>query len=251
MKYSSAIYFFLFIIMLTPAQAKASDHLSDHLSEIVRANGLYSDKHYAESARAYETLVQKGVENGYLYYNLGNAYIRMGKIGPAILNYLHARKWIPRNENLTANLKFAIQQTKDKIEPPGTLSTPLFWINDLNFNELVGFAIGLNIVFWVNLTLWMYFRTPALKTLRNAFLCFLLLSFVSIGVKIENESNLKLGVVLAENVEVKSGRTADAVTLFQLHEGALVTVTDKHDNWLEVRLNGEQKGWVPQNSLGT
>ena len=58
-------------------------------------------------------------------------------------------------------------------------------------------------------------------------------------------------MVLAENVDVKSGRAVDAITLFQLHEGALVTVTDRHDDWLEVRLNDEQKGWVPQKSLGT
>jgi SH3-like domain-containing protein len=71
-----------------------------------------------------------------------------------------------------------------------------------------------------------------------------LLSFFSIGVKLKNESDFKLGVVLVKSVEVKSGRAEDAVTLFQLHEGALVTVTDKYENWLEVRLNDEQKGWV-------
>ena len=191
------------------------------------------------------------MQNGYLYYNLGNAYIRMGKTGLAVLNYIRARKWIPRDENLEANLKFAIQQTRDKIEipPPGTLNVLLFWVNDLNFNELMIFTIGLNFIFWVNLALWMYF--PSLKVVRNALLCFLLLSFVSIGVKIKNKSDLKLGVVLAENVDVKSGRAVDAITLFQLHEGALVTVTDRYDDWLEVRLNDEQKGWVPQKSLGT
>ena len=175
----------------------------------------------------------------------------MGKTGPAILNYIQAQKWIPRDENLAANLKFAIQQTQDKIEPPplGTLNVLFFWVNDFNMNELVYFTIGVNFIFWITLILWMKF--PVLKVTRNAFLCVLLLSFVSIGVKIKNESDLKLGVILAENVDVKSGRAVDAITLFQLHEGALVTVTDRHDGWLEVRLNDEQKGWVPQKSLGS
>ena len=79
----------------------------------------------------------------------------------------------------------------------------------------------------------------------------LLLSFISIAVKIKNESDLKLGVVIAENIEVKSGHTEDTITLFQLHEGALVTITGKHNDWLEVRLNDTQKGWVPHNLLGT
>jgi hypothetical protein len=198
----------------------------------------------------YEDIIKEGINNGFLHYNLGNAYIRMGNIGPAILNYIQAQKWIPRDENLAANLKFAIQQTQDKIEPPalGSLNVLFFWVNDFNINELVYFAIGMNFIFWITLILWMKF--PIVKVIRNAFLCLLLLSFVSIGVKVKNKSDLKLGVVLAENVDVKSGRSVDTITLFQLHEGALVTVTDSYDNWLEVRLNDEQKGWVPQKSLG-
>ena len=248
MKYSNGFSFLLFFILtfftVLPIDA------SEYLKEIVRANDLYSEKRYAQSAQAYESLIQKGVRNGYLYYNLANTYIRMGKTGPAVLNYIRARKWIPRDENLEANLKFAIQQTQDKIEPPapGTLSTLFFWSNDFNLNELIYLAIGLNFVFWVSLALWLYF--PSLKIIRNALFCFLLLSFFSIGVKLKSESDFKLAVVLAERVEIKSGHAEDAVTLFQLHEGALVTVTDKYENWLEVRLNDEQKGWVPKNSIG-
>ena len=57
-------------------------------------------------------------------------------------------------------------------------------------------------------------------------------------------------MILSEEVEVKSGRSLDTITLFQLHEGALVKVIGKHNGWLEVRLNDKQKGWVPQSSLG-
>ena len=178
MKHALAFFLFLVLTLSTSLPTEASDYLNG----VVRANGLYAEKHYAESAQAYKSLIDKGVQNGYLYYNLGNAYIRMGKTGPAVLNYVRALKWIPRDENLEANLKFAIQQTRDKIELPplGTLNVLLFWVNDLNFNELMVFTIGLNFIFWVNLALWMYF--PSLKILRNALLGFLLLSFVSIGV---------------------------------------------------------------------
>ena len=105
-----------------------------------------------------------------------------------------------------------------------------------------------NFVFWSTLALWMFF--PYLKIARNTLLFILILSFVSILVKIKNESDFKLGVILSEKVEVKSGRSLDTITLFQLHEGALVNIVGKHDDWLEVRLNDKQKGWVPQSSLG-
>ena len=251
MKFSNSFSLILLfaLILFTSLPTNASEHLQ----EIVRANDLYSEKNYTKSAQAYESLIDKGVHNGYLYYNLGNTYIRMGKTGPAVLNYIRARKWIPRDENLEANLKFAIQQTQDKIElpPQGTLGTLFFWVNDFNLSEIIYLAMGLNFLFWFNMALWMYFRSPSLKFVRNALLGFLLLSFFSIGVKLINKSDLELGVVLAKTVEVKSGRADDAVTLFQLHEGALVSITDSHESWLEVRLNDEQKGWVPKNSMGT
>jgi tetratricopeptide (TPR) repeat protein len=247
MKSSNIILLLLFITLSTNLSAEAANHLND----IVRANALYDKKKYEESVKVYESLIQEGAENGYLYYNLGNAYIRMGKTGPAISNYIHAQKLIPRDENLAANLKFAIQQTQDKIDlpTPGTLNSLFFWVNDFNYDELVSFAIAINFIFWLTLTLGI--KLPTLKVARNIFLFVLLLSFVSIGVKIKNESDMKLGVVMTENVDVRSGRDVDAITLFQLHEGALVRVTDKYEDWLEVRINDEQKGWVPQKSLGT
>ena len=251
MKHSHSFSLALFIVLTLFVSLPT--YASENLKEIIHANDLYSGKQYAESAQAYESLIQKGVRNGYLYYNLGNTYIRTGNTGAAILNYMRARKLIPRDENLEANLRFAIQQTQDKIEPPplGTLGTIFFWSSDFNLSELINLSMILNFVFWVNLALWLYFRSSFLKVARNALLCLLLLSFISIGVKLNTQSNSKLGVILAKKVEVKSGRAEDAVTLFQLHEGALITITGSHENWLEVRINKEQKGWVPKASIGT
>lgn len=251
MKFS--IRFSIIIFLVLSFFTCLPSYASEYVKEVIRANDLYSEKRYTESAKAYESLIQQGIHSGYLYYNLGNTYIRMGKTGPAVLNYIRAKKLIPRDENLEANLKFAILQTQDKIEVPplGTLNTLFFWSNDLNLSELTYLAIGLNFVFWITLALALYFPTSAVKLARNAFLCLLLLSFFSIGVKLKHESDFKLGVVLAKRIDVKSGRTSDAVTLFQLHEGALVTVTDNLQNWVEVRLDKEHKGWVPKYSLGT
>ncbi len=251
MRHSFIFTFFLFsgLILFSSLHTDASENIK----EILHANDLYAEKHYTEAAQTYESLIHRGVRNGHLYYNLGNAYIRMGKTGPAILNYIHALEWIPRDENLEANLKFAIQQTQDRIElpAPDTLNTLFFWSNDLNLSELINIAIGLNVIFWVVLTLWMYSRSSFLQSARNALLCFLLLSLFAIGVKLKMGSDSKLGVVLVKRVEVRSGHAEDAITLFQLHEGALVTITDKYENWRKIRLNDEQKGWVSKDSLGT
>lgn len=58
-----------------------------------------------ESIAAYEKLLQGGVESAALYYNLGNAYYRTGKIAASILNYERALKLDPNNKDAKYNLE--------------------------------------------------------------------------------------------------------------------------------------------------
>ena len=227
-------------------------HAEDFMNEIARANDLYTSNNYQQAADSYESLRNRGFNNGHMYYNLGNAYIRLGKTGPAILNYIRAKKLIPRDENLQANLNFAIQQTRDKITPPppDTLAILFFWVNNLSLNENINLAFAVNLAFWLTLTAWFYFRTDFLRLTRNFIFFILLLAFVAISVKLHFESNSKTGVVLTKTVSVKSGLDASNITLFELHEGALVNITDERQGWVEVQLNSKQKGWIPKDSLG-
>ena len=244
---SKKIFISLFILLWNTALV----HAEDFMNEVARANDLYASNNYLQAADSYESLRERGFNNGHLYYNLGNTYIRLGKIGPAILNYIRAQKLIPRDENLQANLNYAIQQTRDKImpPPPDTLATLFFWVSDLSVNENINFALAINLIFWLILTAWFYFRTDFLRLVRNSILFLLLLTFVAIGVKLHFESNSKIGVVLAKTVSVKSDLDASNITLFELHEGALVNITDERQGWVEVQLDSKQKGWIPKDSL--
>ncbi len=244
--------FIAFFCLFTLFFHAPSSLAGDFAGEVAIANDQYANNNFQQAADSYESLIQKGFNNGYLYYNLGNTYIRLGKIGPAILNYIRAQKLIPRDENLQANLNFAIQQTKDKIPLPtlSSLSTFFFWVNDLNMNENIKLAFTVNLVFWVILTAWFYFRSNFLRMARNSFLAMLLLSFVAIGVKLHIESNFKTGVVVAKKVAVKSGLGLTNVTLFELHEGAIVTIIAERQGGFEVGLDSKQKGWVTKTSIG-
>lgn len=229
-----------------------SSYAGDFSGQVAQANNLYENNKYQEAADAYESLRRQGLNNGYLYYNLGNTYIRLGKAGPAILNYIRAKKLIPRDENLQANLNYSIQQTRDKIPlPPYATAALFFWVNDLSLSEIIRIAFILNVAFWLILTAWFYFRSNPVKLARNLVLSLLLLAFISMGIKLHLESSSKIGVILEKAAPVKSGPGSSDVTLFELHEGALVTVTDERQGWFEIQLSEKQKGWIPMDSLGT
>jgi hypothetical protein len=58
------------------------------------------------------------VESGNLYFNLGNAYLKTNDVGHAVLNYERARRLIPRDADLHANLSFARSLSGEEGETP-------------------------------------------------------------------------------------------------------------------------------------
>ncbi|TMA39023.1 MAG: hypothetical protein E6J79_04720, partial [Deltaproteobacteria bacterium] len=75
------------------------------------ANALYGEERWAEAAAEYERVLAVGWESGNLYFNLGNAWFRAGDVGRAVLDYERARRLIPRDPDLHANLSYARELT--------------------------------------------------------------------------------------------------------------------------------------------
>ena len=71
------------------------------------ANALYGEERYPEAAAEYERVLAAGVASGNVHFNLGNAYFKAGDVGRAILEYERARRWMPGDPDLTANLAYA------------------------------------------------------------------------------------------------------------------------------------------------
>ena len=78
------------------------------------ANALYRDGDFAAARRSYLEVAEAGVQDARLYYNLGNACFKSGKLGEAILWYERARRLVPHDEDIKANLRFANLVKKDR-----------------------------------------------------------------------------------------------------------------------------------------
>ena len=240
----------IFICLCPPNAIEAQKE--DILVKIVRANEYYHEKDYQSAVEIFENLIAQGQNNGYLYYNLGNAHMRLGKTGNAILSYLRAKQLLPRNENLDANLRFAISQTEDQLNPQrvGFVYEFLFWIESISLSEHFLLLIIFNIIFWsVSIGL-LYYRKPSWNLLKNITMGILLLTFFSTGIKYYLQTEHKTGVVLKSKVDIKSDRGIQDITLFQLHEGAIISVNQEEANWVHVSLNKNKSGWTLKKSIG-
>ena len=224
---------------------------NDISSQITLANEFYHEKNYRAAADIFEKLIDQGETNGFLYYNLGNTYMRLGNTGSAILNYLRAQLLLPRNENLDANLRYAINQTQDQLSPSrgGLIPSLLFWVDSISLIEHFEILILFNIIFWCICIGSLYYRKPLWKSLKKISMAILLLAFFSTGIKYYLLSKHKIGVIMDKKVDVKSDRNTQNVTLFELHEGAIISVNQEDREWAHISVSADKSGWIPIESI--
>ena len=178
--------------------------------------------------------------------------MRLGNTGSAILNYLQARSFLPRNENLDANLRYAINQTQDRLPPPrgGVISSLLFWIDPVSLIEHFEILLLSNVIFWCVCIGSLYYRKPSWRSLKKISMTILLLAFFSTGIKYYLLSKQKTGVITDKIVGVKSDRNTQNVTLFELHEGAIISVNQEDGEWAHISIDADKTGWIPIGSVG-
>ncbi len=236
-------------MLISTSQVEAQEN--DISSQITLANEFYHEKNYQAAADIFEKLIDQGETNGFLYYNLGNTYMRLGDTGSAILNYLRAQLLLPRNENLDANLRYAINQTQDQLSPSrgGLIPSLLFWVHSINLIEHFEILVLLNIIFWCICIGSLYYRKSLWKSLKKISMAILLLAFFSTGIKYYFLSKHKIGVIMDKKVDVKSDHNTQNVTLFELHEGAIIAVNQEESEWVHISVSTDKSGWIPIKSI--
>lgn len=214
----------------------------------------YNEGLYAEAAVCFEALEAEGHRNGDLLYDQGNAWYRAGEIGRAILAYRRAKLLIPRDGDLLANLASARERTRDEIPPPSArgfiLGTLLLPIDQAATSELLLLgAIGWGLLFLL----------AAIRLVRpfpgatGGIALGALLALFGLGGSLFQsweQSTRPVGVVLEEEVTLRSGRDLQSRDLLVLHEGAEVIVVERGSPWVQVKVPEGPRGWLPSETLG-
>lgn len=201
---------------------------------------------------AFEYLVQNGVNNGRLFYNLGNAYLKNDDIGHALLWYERAKKLIPDDPDLQFNYDYALTLTQDeqKQRESSLLRVLFFWKYQLHPPRVRWLAIILNALFWSTLTVLTLRKKrrlrPTVVLVASAALIF---SATAVFNFIE-AARLRNAIILPATVAVRSGFTDSATQLFVLHAGTKVRVERESDDHLLIRYTEDKIGWVKKTDAG-
>lgn len=233
----------------------ASPAYSNHFLE--KAEKAYDSKKYKEAINSYEKLIKEGYKSYQLYFNLGNSYYRNNEIGKAIYYYELARKIEPNDEDVRINLAIASGKTIDKID-----SKENFFITAVKTNLLSSFTtrawawLTVSSVLLGCILFFVFVSSGVVIVKRISFLlsCLLFISFIVIyflgysamQARYEN----KFAIILSKEIKIMNEPTAMAKVKFALHEGTKIRVVENNGDWLLIKLDNGNEGWVKVNDVG-
>jgi len=225
-------------------------------SELKEAESAYTAGNFEQAAQLYENVLKLHGDSYTVFYNLGNAYYKAGKIAPAILNYERALLINPADKDLSHNLAVARLRITDKIVPVGEFFL-VKWFRSLQniFSvdtwAMIGF-IGF-VLFIGCLALYFFSKRMVLKKsgfyLGIVLLVIVILANVCGANQKDALLNRNAAIVFSPTVTVKSSPDNSGTDLFVIHEGTKVFIKSTIGEWNEIELEDGNVGWIRQKDI--
>lgn len=221
-----------------------------------KANELYRKHQYAEAAQGYENILKEKKESAEVYYNLGNAYYKLGKIAPSIYNFEKALLLDPGYKDAGINLGYAKKMTIDNIKevPKVGFGKMLYNLTGTyQYNTWGWIAVGGAFGF---LLLFVGYYFTGRTLFKRIFFISMFVALFVIAISIVSAIFVKSvtsrenpAIVFAEVASVKSEPNNNAEDAFILHEGTKVNVLEQVDNWKKIELADESIGWIESSAI--
>lgn len=236
-------------------QAEASEEFSAEKSWDA-ANKAYQEADYKRAETLYRAILEQGLHSAKLYYNLANTLFKQEKLGEAILYYNKALRLSPADEDVRHNLEYAENSTKDSIE-----QIPEFflfaWIRVVrNLMSCDGWTIFSLVILVIGLAAALFYLLAQRISTRKAgfyvmVLAALLFLVATLFANYERKAivNHNEAIVMSSAVSVKSSPDRAATELFVLHEGTKLSIGERMDGWVEVRIADGRKGWIESSRI--
>jgi tetratricopeptide (TPR) repeat protein len=228
-------------------------------AELDAANLAYTSGSYEQSAKLFQQIISARGYSAPLCFDLANAEAKAGNTGAAILNYERARYLAPGDPDIDHNLQH--ERKLAGLEP----NSYRWWqiaLRSINWAAWLG-IMGLCLLLLALAVVGTSYATPLSKTigipvrlLKNIFrailfagipIC-LLMGYVELStVGFDNRIE---GVITAEkSATLRLSPFDSAEATGTIPEGELVTVEDRHQDYLRIEGRDHHFGWIQDKDI--
>jgi len=211
---------------------------------------------FNEAADQFRSLIDAGFGSAGLHYNLANTLVRLGRLGPAIVNYRRALRLEPGNEQIQRNLEFARSRCQTPIPPPALsqfAATVFSWHFHTTFSSRLTVALAAYAAFWLLLIggRMLRYRAVWFAWVKWPIALLSLVLLASIAIDSYQRSHVWEGVLTADRVILRKGygENYDPQLDRPLSEGVEVRIREtrrdvENREWFYVELPDGKSGWL-------
>lgn len=215
-----------------------------------QGNNAYNKGKYNEAIEYYQEVLDQQLHSPALYFNLANAYYKLGHVAESVFYFEKARLLDPKDLEIRNNIRFAKNMTLDSIEE--LPKTQLQTIRDycLGMLSLTQWSKLVILLAWLCAFSFIGYRLSRSITMKRLLfgLGFFLFLIFGLGIVLMEQkkslSQIKKAIVFSEEVSVWSEPNNRADVLFLLHEGTSLEVVDQLEGWSKIMLANGSQGWI-------
>jgi len=215
------------------------------------ANEAYAEGRYEQAVETYRTLLNGGHASAALYHNLGNAYVRLDRTGPAVWAYEKARHLRPDDPRLRHNLEYVRRRAglpEVGLPPRGLAAVVAGWSPLLLFlGGVLLLSAGLvAAILRADADQYVAWRLPIAWGPIAAGLLLVVTALATSSLQAQD----RRAVVMDETVSLRASPDQAAAADSTLTGGTMVEVRTSQSSWRRVRLGNGTVGWLPETALG-
>jgi tetratricopeptide (TPR) repeat protein len=227
-----------------------------HALQMKSTDAAEAQTGFVTAAQKYQTLVDSGIHNAQLYFNLGNAYVQSDSVGRAIANYRRALRQQPWNYRIHRNLDFALSAAgKQQSADASVVSIDPSHIKSWFANLPPRFGLTMLAIGWIGLCLTgliMAWR-PQFRVRYLAVPAMIMVMAASgwIVYTLNIESPLPAAIAIANDIPVYEGSSEAFPQLpnVKITEGDSLQVIQRRGDWLQIRSSSGDQGWTKASLL--
>ncbi len=239
----------IFILFFIPLYLFASKTDVNFLFS--QGNKYFHEKKYDKAADFYKKIYKSGINNGYLFYNIGTCYLKEDKIGKSLFWYNKAKFFIPLNSSLNKNIQIAISKNQDNIVD----KTFVKYFNGIFFLKNI-FSIKANYyistILFLILIFLLIFKILILNAKKKYFvnraviiIAILFIFFAgNFLFQYYQYQYSNVGYIIANNSYIRDDFNIDANTIATVNDGTKVFILSDNGNFYKIKLANNIEGWI-------
>ena len=235
-----------------------ADGLYHHAADAIASDPEQAKANFASAAIKYQAVVDSGVENAKLYYNLANSYRMSGSQGLAVAYYRKAILFDPDNPAFAAALGQTLQEigsAKDTTETAPdvrsiTRQSVMVLFSHVPRSWVLWSAIAVWTVAWLMLVqrgfprLWLGEHRIGRAWPLGLILCSLVLAG-SVAAHDRTLRNPQAATVVVAKANMHSADDATSPEIGKpLAEASKVIVSKRRGDWVKVTATDQRSGWL-------